>query len=228
MQYLPEDLFWRILKNACGRSSRDLPESVGPIKEFVFWDHLDATGTSNSKMVEPDVLVESEEYDIIVEAKRSDNSADNSQNEQQWSNQIIALRNSYDDESPKPLIYIAIGGNESLKDSSVVIDGQDYVIHTASWYNLLNCVLNELMGSDSEPHPAYIRRVLQDIIRALQVHRFIKTTWFDSLPRVSISEGTDSALNKFWDFDNQLMLAAINQQQITNELDLQRIWTIAK
>ena len=118
MQYLPDTLFWHLLKSARGRSNKTLPETIGNVKEFHFWDRFDAGETTNAKQVEPDVWVETEIYDIIIEAKRSDYSAENSQKEQQWKDQIIALQGSYGDEKPRPLIYIAIGGNDSLQDSA--------------------------------------------------------------------------------------------------------------
>jgi len=228
MQYLPEEVFWAILKGACGRSTKGLPEHIGVIKEFHFWERFDATGTKNSTVVEPDVWVETEEFDIIIEAKRSDDSADNSQYEDQWTNQIIALNNSYGDVPPKPLIYMAIGGNDSLRDTSVSVDGTEYAIHTASWYNLLNVVLNMIRDNETGNRPNYIRRILQDIVQALQVHRFIKTTWLDSLLATKISDNTDIELFELWDFDNSNILAKIIPTHISEDLDIQSIWTIAK
>lgn len=228
MQYLPDEIFWTILGGACGHSTKGLPNSIGAIKEFHFWERFDASGTKNSTAVEPDVWIETEDFDIIIEAKRSDDSADNSQYEDQWKNQIIALRNSYGDEPPKPLIYIAIGGNDSLRDTSLPVEGKEYEIHTASWYNLLNVVLNLVRNYEPDNMPAHTMRILLDIIQALQVHRFIKTTWLDSLPAIILPEGSDVALFTLWDFDNSDIMAGIIPAPITKEVDLQSIWTIAK
>lgn len=228
MQYLPEEVFWAILKGACGHSTKGLPEHIGVIKEFHFWERFDATGTKNSTVVEPDVWIETDDFDIILEAKRSDDSADNSQYEDQWANQIIALNNSYGDVPPKPLIYMAIGGNDSLRDTSVSVDGTEYAIHTASWYNLLNVVLNMIRDNELDNRRNCIRRILKDIVQALQVHRFVKTTWLDSMPSITIAEGCDTALFELWDFDNSDILAGILPVQIDRDINLQSIWTIAK
>lgn len=228
MQYLPDTLFWHLLKSACGRSNKTLPETIGNVKEFHFWDRFDAGETTNAKQVEPDVWVETEIYDIIIEAKRSDYSAENSQKEQQWKDQIIALQGSYGDEKPRPLIYIAIGGNDSLKDSILHINNKEFVIHTASWYNLLDCVLEELKYSTAESCPAYIRRALQDIIRAMTLHRFIKTVWLDTLLQIKTKEGSDMVLFDLWEFDNKPQMVSIQSFTITNETDLSKIWTLAK
>ena len=228
MQYLPDHLFWRILKGACGRSSLDLPENIGKVEDFHFWEKLSAIGTKNSNSVEPDVWLKTEDYYIIIEAKRSDNCADNSQYEDQWSNQIKALLNENGKDDPKPIIYIAIGGNESLLDSTIVVDEEEYTIHTASWYNLLECVLKELSKDEPEAHPASVRRVLVDIVAALEFHRILKTIWFDSLTNYRIEKGTDTSLYDIWDFDNLPELSAICPIQISGDIDLRTIWTIAK
>lgn len=228
LQYLPDSVVWEILRGACGQSTVNLPVNIGAVLDYHFWERFDASGTKNSTAVEPDVWIETETFDIIIEAKRSDDSGDNSQYEVQWKNQIIALRNSYGGETPKPLIYIAIGGNDSLRDTLVSVDGKEYVIHTASWYNLLNVVLNLLRNYELDDKPAHTRRILQDIIQALQVHRFIKTTWLDSLPAIHLPDSSDAALFSLWDFDNSDIMAGIIPALITKEVDLQRIWTIAK
>ena len=228
MQYLPEDIFWKLLKSACGNSTVDLPDSIGAIQNFHFWERFDATDTKNKVAVEPDVWIETDTYDIIVEAKRSDNSGDNSQYEGQWTNQIIALRNSYGNEEPNPLIYIAIGGNDSLRDTSLQIEKKSYTIHTASWYLLLNAILEELNDNDFERNQLHIRRILFDIVQAMQVHRIIKASWFETLPSNEISENSDRNIFELWDFDNPSLLMGIKQYHITNKTDLSTIWTLTK
>ena len=71
MQYLPDDIFWDLLRSSCGRSS-NLPESVGAIISVNFWDRWDATDTWNTTLVEPDVWIDTKDYYIIVEAKKYD------------------------------------------------------------------------------------------------------------------------------------------------------------
>lgn len=228
MQYLPDDLFWSILKSACGSTTFELPDSIGHVLNYHFWERFNARNTKNKVAVEPDVWIETDTYDIIVEAKRSDNSGDNSQNDGQWNDQIIALHNSYGKEKPKPLIYIAIGGNDSLRDTTLQIEGKKYIIHTASWYLLLNAVLKELNDNILESHQLHTRRVLFDIVQAMQVHRIIKATWFDSLPQIKIVDNSDSYIKELWDFDNHSLLIEIKQYHITDKTDLSAIWIITK
>ena len=226
IQYLPDNLFWVILKGACGLSTKDMPERIGKVLDYHFWEHFDSTGTTNTNHVEPDVWIECEEYDIIIEAKRSDSSGDNAQCEEQWSNQIISHSNYYENNT-KPLIYIAIGGNDSLRDTTVQINGKTHVIHTASWYNLLNTVLNELRHYESNSESLNIRRNLYDIIQALQIHHVIKTVWLESLLKTNIRECSDISLHELWEFDNTSKLEKIKHYNI-NTTDLSKIWIIVK
>lgn len=222
MQYLPDELFWRILKTACGHASRDLPDSIGVVQEFHFWHGFYSIGVR----VEPDVWVGTSEFDIIIEAKKKDYGSGNAQYKEQWTKQILSLRKSSEGEHHKPIIYVAIGGNDSLRDSILEVDGQGYEIHTASWYNLLNCVLNELNSSVSEAYSLPVRRILQDIVHALSVHHIIKTIWFATLPQISLTAMPDKSLKTIWDFDIKPHLSAMQHVQITNDLDLSRIWII--
>lgn len=79
LQYLPDSVVWEILRGACGQSSDNFPVNIGAVLDYHFWERFDASGTINSTAVEPDVWIETETFDIIIEAKRSDDSADNSQ-----------------------------------------------------------------------------------------------------------------------------------------------------
>ena len=230
MQYLPDVLFWRILKGACGRTTVELPDSIGLVLNYHFWERFDAKDKKikNKSTVEPDVWIETDMYDILVEVKRSDNSGDNSQYEEQWTNQILSLLNSYGKEKPKPLIYIAIGGNDSLHDTTLQIGRNKYIIHTASWYLLLNAVLEEMNDNYLYNDQLYTRRVLFDIVQAMQVHRIIKATWLESLLKIKISDNSDQNIYEIWDFDNSSILTAIKQYHITNKTDLSTIWTLTK
>ena len=71
-----------------------------------FWDKWDATNTTNTNYVEPDVFMRFENIDIILEAKRYDN---NQQNPDQMKNELIAYCNEFFSEQ-KELIFIQVGG----------------------------------------------------------------------------------------------------------------------
>ena len=81
---------------------------------------------------------------------------------------VKVLLNENNGELDKELIFIALGGNESLYDSSCVVDGTEYPIHTASWFNMLHAV-DKLKASSDEGR---IHRLLSDIIHAFTIHGF--------------------------------------------------------
>ena len=121
LRYLPSEILASILKNACGICS-SFPLEIGEVIDIRFWEHWDGTNTSNSRLVEPDVLIVTEHYNIIIEAKKSD---ERGQYSEQWQKEIKAYRNSYSDDR-RELILIALGGNVSLKEQVLRI-GKDSI-----------------------------------------------------------------------------------------------------
>lgn len=63
LQFLPGELFLRVLKGACGNQS-SFPSDFGGILSFSFWPKLSANGTYNSLSVEPDLWIQTEQYHI--------------------------------------------------------------------------------------------------------------------------------------------------------------------
>lgn len=206
MQYLPDDIFWDLLRSSCGRSS-NLPESVGTILSINFWDKWDPTDTWNTRHVEPDVWVDTEAYYIIVEAKKKD--ALGMQHGDQWENEIKALLNENDGKLDKELIFIALGGNESLLDSTCIVDGIEYPIHTASWFNMLHTVDKlKVLSEDGRIH-----RLLADIIHAFTVHGIFNITWLQSLKPVNLNAQSASLITETLEFDNHKMFRGLYRPQ---------------
>ncbi|MFA6290075.1 MAG: hypothetical protein WC661_22035 [Opitutaceae bacterium] len=77
--HLPVELFWRILRDACYTCR--LPENSGEVLDAAFWPAWDAAGTNNSARVIPDLFLRFTEFDLIIEAKRWD---DSMQDKHQW------------------------------------------------------------------------------------------------------------------------------------------------
>lgn len=225
LQYLPDELFWKILRESCGASKETLPEDVGNIMGVHFWERMDAEGTYNSQSVEPDVWIETNLYDVIIEAKRSDSSKDNAQSKYQWFNEIVALENSYGGHLEKGLIFLAIGGNDSLQNQ--VCPEKDYTIYTASRFDLLGVILKfkeTLSGVESSTQ--YVR-LLDDIIQALQYHGVFHTVWLNTLHKEPINFDAERFLNDKWEFDKEDLLSKITQPSVTIQLEsLSSLWTI--
>ncbi len=203
LSYLPDNIFWKLLKNSCGIQS-SLPEDIGEILSINFWDKLMADGVHNSTYVEPDVWIECRDCDIIIEAKKYDSWG---QEMDQWKKEILSYSKTFEDN--KHLIFIALGGNVSLQDYILDIDGNTYTIYTSSWYNLLNEVdkyLTYLLSdSISREERGYIR-LLNDLITIFAKHGYLKTEWLDSMEHIKINRNSTSSISEFWEFDNKILL----------------------
>lgn len=200
MQYLPDEIFWELLRCSCGRSS-DLPESVGAIMSINFWDRWDATDRRN--YVEPDVWIDTENYYIVIEAKRYD--ASDMQHDDQWENEIKALLDENSGKLDKGIIFIALGGNLSLLDSWCVVDGTAYPVHTASWFNMLHAV-EKLRSSSKDGRD---KRLLADITYAFTIHGIFNITWLQSLKPVCFKETSQSLIKEKLAFDNHKMFRGL-------------------
>ena len=101
LKYLPSELFWRILKGSLYFDN--LPTNCGEISEIKFWPKWNSEGTDNSKFVEPDLFLQCDDFNVIIEAKREN---ENQQCEKQKENQLISYFNEFD----KKVFYIQVGG----------------------------------------------------------------------------------------------------------------------
>lgn len=121
LQYLPDDTLWRIIRNSCGEGKENLPETIGEIEYIDFWPkYRDVEGTANSNFVEPDVLLATERYYVIIEAKKYDGGG---QYQTQWKNEIRAV---YNEDDTKEIMFVAIGGNPTLDEQSTIAALQEF------------------------------------------------------------------------------------------------------
>ena len=202
MQFLPDDIFWSLLAESCGVSAH-LPASIGKIAGVSFWPRFDARNTCNSTYVEPDVWIETDIYDIIIEAKRYDGGG---QCLEQWEKEIIALNNERGDD--KEIIFISLGGNASLANDSCTVGGKEICIYKASWFNLLHAVNNRRKrlpenGSDS------LSRLLGTIADAFFMHGYYDIEWLESLKAINLPQCRASLFTDILNFDNHDFFAAL-------------------
>lgn len=139
---LPSDLFWNILRTA-NHHNLDLPESIGEVIQVDFWPHWNTSEIKdqlikdNNRFIEPDVFIETNDYFIIIEAKRWD---DNQQDSRQWHDQIYSYQHHYCKEvQDKPLLYLAIGGIRQLTQSEIATSlfQTKTAIYKIKWIQLL-------------------------------------------------------------------------------------------
>lgn len=208
LQYLPDDLFWNIMRNSCiGFNTKDF----GKIESFNFWAHTDATHTTNDQLVEPDVWIETEKYDVIIEAKIGDIVG---QTKGQWAKEIQSIINEQNNnDSSKPIILIALGGNENMQNDEVM----DCPIYKASWYNLLNAVVSE---RDAQKINSNICRILDDVIELFARQGVMTVTWLNSLPKYEVNE---TALNA-WEITRAKSLVGFENLNIVfvNDKNIQQ------
>ena len=204
MQYLPDTLFWALLRNSCG-SKEKLPIDIGNILTFSFWERLLPDGKYNFSHVEPDVLVESDDYYIIIEAKKHDSLTQ--QEEYQWENEIVAFNKTYK-ENDKEIIFIALGGNLNLQDKYIEVSNKNYTIYCSSWYNLL-LQINNCLDEGDLASSAQIR-LLKDIVSVMAKHNYLAINWLEEMEQINIKQESRSNLASLWEFDNKNMLADLS------------------
>ena len=178
LQYLPDNLFWSIMKDCC----KGLPsDDFGEILSFNFWEHNTVTtDTTNTNFVEPDVWVETEKYDVLIEAKVGDGVG---QYHQQWHNEIQSLINEQHNNGYKnPIILIALGGNENLKPDRV----DNCPVFKASWYFLVKSVVDM---RNRQKDNSFVSRILDDTIELFARQGLMIMEWLNTLPKIEIDYG---------------------------------------
>ena len=182
MSLLPAELFWKLLKNSLSEPT-NLPVSSGDLLNIEFWPHWynneKDTDITNSKLVEPDVYIEFENFNTIIEVKLDGNL----QYENQWINQICAYQTNI--KSSKPLVYIALGGNKSLETNTLTKGKvQGYHIYNCSWKRLLEVIHEQIDFLNSEPYKfdGQTLRILHRVEQAFSIYGERVTLWMESIP----------------------------------------------
>ena len=214
MQFLPDDLFWSLLAESCGTLSQ-LPKTAGRIIKITFWPKF-FDNTFNSKYVEPDVWIEAEDYNIIIEAKKTDCGG---QYEEQWKKEITAIKKKVNNN--KAIIFISLGGNTSLTDCKCTMWEEEHCIYTASWFNLLHAV-NKLYRFHSGELPRNQLRTLSAIIAAFSKHSFYDVEWFSEFRCASLPFCNTKCFNELLEFDNHCFFEELYTP--TNKLNRSNIF----
>jgi len=186
--HLPAELFWELLRNSCTDKSY-LPLNCGEIEAYEFWPHWSAKGTDNKLLVEPDVFIRFEAFDLIIEAKRDDESG---QYDNQWKNEIKSYFNNYPDD--RKVIMIAIGGSKNMNrvDFSFKSTKETIVpVFKCNWFSLLIEVTNLMeemrMIKYRDANRSALNRILQDIIRGFNIHNLFYLKWLNDLNKDNLN-----------------------------------------
>ena len=197
MLMLPDELFWGVLRSACFDND-NLPLVSGQIEAYEFWPHWDPTGTTNTSLVEPDVFIRFQSFDVIIEAKYNDHSG---QYSQQWENEIVAYRNEYGKD--KPVYFIAVGGNAE-KASECVSIVKDVVANKCTWLSLLIQITKLRDNYEALPlisnNQSAVIRLLSLIELAFNIHGVYNIHWFDDIktPKPLISQDSILTLKTYF------------------------------
>ena len=90
--YLPANTLWQILRSSCF-DNKSMPQKGGELLHYEFWPNYSKTEhTSNESYVEPDLLLEFEYFNLLIEIKCKDVQSYR-QYEGQWKNEIQAFVN---------------------------------------------------------------------------------------------------------------------------------------
>jgi hypothetical protein len=178
LQYLPDEVFWEILRDSCA-DFKTTNFDFGQILSFNFWEHTDATNTTNERLVEPDVWIETENYDVVIEAKVGDASG---QSQEQWNNEIQSIKNEQNNNNQtKHIILIALGGNEKMQQGIAL----GCPVYRVSWYNLMNAVVNE---RSKQKNNGFVYRILDDVIELFARQGVMRIHWLNTMPIFAIDD----------------------------------------
>ena len=193
MQYLPANLFWAFIRE-CIIHNDDLPKLSGEILQTDFWvKWYNIDGTNAERYVEPDVFIRFENFDCIIEVKKTEESG---QHQDQWNDQITAYRNTYPE--GKRLIYVALGGNRDYERNQ---GDRCTEVYKASWHQLLHTVHKAL---DERKALLYVStsvsqeiRILQSVIDSFRKYNEYDAEFLESI--VTIHEiDVNNGFSKIW------------------------------
>jgi len=186
--YLPAEVSWKILYNSCYYPQ--IPKDSGRMVSYSFWPHWNCHGTTNTNLVEPDIFIRYENFDLLIEAKLSDYKQQ--QNTQQWQNEIRAYYNEFAQNGwfCKPLYFIALGGFQIGFEKSELIELENpnaaISITKCRWKNILFEIKSLITKLESSKNISTsinsILFILQDLLFAFSIHGFLIGELLYSMP----------------------------------------------
>ena len=215
LQYLPNEKFWCLLKNSCGNLS-SFKQKPGELISIEFWKKFQADKKYNSTYVEPDVYCEFENINVIIEAKKED--AIEQQYSEQWEKEITSYFMEQNIENSKELIFIALGGNKSLKNKTIDIKKKKHNIYMSSWQRLLSEVEKYRDSlTKREKYSSSELRILTDTIHVFEKHNYFCLNWLDEIVKCDFSKDAFDIINN-WSFDNKPLLSSILNSSINYKI----------
>ena len=197
---LPAELFWKLLRSSIS-DGQTLPKSSGDILNVDFWPRWDVddndTDVTNERFVEPDVFVEFENLDLIIEVKMDGNS----QKESQWINEVCAYKTYKGND--KTLVFIALGGNDSI-DTYRLTKGKskNALVYKCGWNKLLEAIHSEAeyLEQATFQYDSHVLRTLRKIEESFVIYGERVTLWLESIPEnlTCINSNRLYEINEVW------------------------------
>lgn len=175
--YLPQELTQHIFTEALLESIPDL--DLTKFESITYWPNWSPEHTTNTKRVEPDVFIRTNNQDIIIEAKRYDAKQ---QSKRQWENEIQAYYNEYNDDN-KPLIFIALGGLYKKQTETITVKGIAHLIYKFTWKSILNTIQHIIhdmeLATNYTNNNIAITKILQDMVLCFELFGFSSALWLE-------------------------------------------------
>lgn len=216
LKYLPDYLFYEILKNSLFH--RKIVEVNFIIETISYWNKWDALNTTNTTYVEPDVFVRTDKFDLIIEAKRYDY---HQQSEKQLRNEVIAYLNEYGSENKK-IYFLQVGGiygTDDIPDFQIYHNGnKKIVILITNWSRILDAVLHsrEKLFQLNSVSNNYLIRILDDLVDVFAYHQFFSLVWLKNIKERRVFSETFPKLH-FTRKPNVLWLQYLKESNINNK-----------
>lgn len=189
--YLPSSKIYNILKNACVIQTH---QDIGELNSYAFWPKFSANdeNITNSNFVEPDVILQFEKLNIIIEVKIGDYCG---QYIEQWDKEVYSFLLEY--KYSKPVILIALGGCANLhrEERSIKLNNKqiNYYVYKSTWHSLLSSLKKEYNNISDYAH----KRIIENIILGLHTFGVRDTTWLQTLNKqnLNINQNSISLIN---------------------------------
>ena len=210
---LPDDIIGKIFNSVGGGK---LPKDFGDIVGYEFWPqwkdinikdiNIKDKTLKSREYVEPDVFIQFEKCDVIIEVKRTGHEQ---QTKEQWLNELVAYDQKFGNN--KDVYLIALGGYVDEDETLDKIkerwnieesDIEKYMgkVCRCSWDNLKNQIKEYENYRDDKSW----ERLMEQINLSFQVCDFYEYRWFEQFnPQVNIAKETINEFKELRDeFEN--------------------------
>jgi len=176
--HLPNNLFWKIIKESCFENN--LPCFINSIDSYEFWPSWYTQNSNNEYKVEPDLFIRFDNFDLIIEAKLN-----LVQDLNQWKDQFIGYNDNYNQYKQNKNVYLlAIGGINDENEIEIKVNNYGSIkVVKCRWSNILEKLvsINSILVNYNFLNIDNIIRIINTIIAGLEMHGFEKIHWLEDM-----------------------------------------------